>query len=411
MRRRGGRTVAQSLAQSLAVVFTVIAVTAASAPLRTTGELAPAPRLAQTPPMGWNDWNAFGCDVNAALVERTADLMAENGMRAAGYRYVNIDDCWMLRHRDRAGDLVPDPAKFPNGIREVADYVHARGLKLGIYEDAGTETCEGYPGSLGHERRDAALFAAWGVDYLKYDNCHNAGLTTRAQYIARYTAMRDALTATGRPIVFGVCEWGERRPWSWAPGTAELWRSTHDIKDDYAHLLRNFTQNVGLYAFAGPGGWNDPDMLEVGNGGMSTAEYRAEFSLWAVMAAPLLAGTDLRSIAAADRAIYLNRDVIAVDQDAAGRQGVPIASSNGHWVIVKRLRDGDRAVVLFNASGRTAEFGTTAAVAGLPLAPGYATTDLWSKKVTVTSGGIRATVPPHSAVMYRVAATLLRPTR
>ena len=211
----------------IATAMLVLGLTVATAPAAS----ALANGLAATPQMGWNDWNAFGCDVNAALVEQTADAMVANGMQRAGYDYVNIDDCWLTKQRDANGNLVPDPVKFPAGIKAVADYVHAKGLKLGIYEDAGTATCAGYPGSLGHEKQDAATFAGWGVDYLKYDNCNNAGSSTTQQYIDRYTAMRDALAATGRPILYSLCEWGVNQPWTWAPQVGNSWRTTGDIND------------------------------------------------------------------------------------------------------------------------------------------------------------------------------------
>ena len=203
--------------------------------------------LARTPPMGWNDWNSFGCDVTEQLVKDTADRMVANGMKDAGYQYVNIDDCWMTHSRDSAGDLVPDPAKFPDGIKGTADYVHGRGLKLGIYESAGTATCAGYPGSLGHEQQDADSFAAWGVDYLKYDNCNNQGVPWQQ----RYDAMRDALANTGRPIVYSLCEWGEDDVWTWGAATGNLWRTTGDINASYASMLSIFHTNVGLASYAG----------------------------------------------------------------------------------------------------------------------------------------------------------------
>jgi alpha-galactosidase len=359
--------------------------------------------LARTPPMGWNDWNAFGCNTSAALVEQTAQAMVSNGMKAAGYRYVNIDDCWLTHQRDANGNLVADPVKFPQGIKAVADHVHSLGLKLGIYEDAGTATCAGYPGSLGHERQDAATFASWGVDYLKYDNCNNAGSTTTQQYIDRYAAMRDALAATGRPIVFSICEWGVNQPWTWAPQVGNLWRTTGDISDGYGSMLDIFHQNVKLAQFAGPGGWNDPDMLEIGNGGMSDTEYRSEFSLWAEMAAPLIAGTDLRTMSAATRAIYTNAGVIAVDQDPLGVQGTEISSDGTHDVLSKPLANGDRAVVLFNEGATSATFGASAAQAGLPRASSYLLHDLWSGATTESAGELAATVPAHGVVMWRVS--------
>jgi alpha-galactosidase len=362
--------------------------------------------LALTPPMGFNDWNAFGCNVSEALIKQTADFFISSGMKAAGYQYVNIDDCWMTHQRDAQGRLVPDPVKFPDGIAGTADYVHSLGLKLGIYEDAGTATCAGYPGSLGHEATDAQTFADWGVDYLKYDNCNNAGSTTKQQYIDRYTAMRDALAATGRPIVYSLCEWGVNEPWTWAGDVGNLWRTTGDISDNWNSLKSIINQNAPLAPYAHPGAWNDPDMLEVGNGGMTDTEYRTHFSLWAEMAAPLLVGTDLRRATPATMAIYLNKDVIAVDQDPLGAQGKVISSDGTHLVFAKPLKNGDVSVALFNEGDTAATMSTTAAQAGLGKARGaYTLTDLWSKKKTETAGRIIASVPAHGTAMYRVSST------
>jgi alpha-galactosidase len=359
--------------------------------------------LARTPPMGFNDWNAFGCNVSEDLIKETADYFVSSGMKEAGYEYVNIDDCWMTQERDAKGRLVPDPAKFPSGIDGTADYVHALGLKLGIYEDAGTATCAGYPGSLDHEAVDAQTFADWGVDYLKYDNCNNAGSTTKQEYIERYSAMRDALAATGRPIVYSICEWGINEPWTWAADVGNLWRTTGDISDNWNSLKSIVLQNAPLADAAKPGAWNDPDMLEIGNGGMTDTEYRSHFSLWAIMAAPLLAGTDLREATPATMAIYLNEDVIAVDQDPLGVQGSVVKSDGTHLVFAKPLANGEVAVALFNSGDAPATMSATAAQAGLKKAPAYALEDLWSKNVTETAGIVTAGVPAHGTVIYRVA--------
>jgi alpha-galactosidase len=375
--------------------------------------MAAAPRaqaldngLARTPPMGFNDWNAFGCNVSEQLIKETADFFVSSGMKDAGYQYVNIDDCWMTHQRDPAtGRLVPDPAKFPDGIKGTADYVHSLGLKLGIYEDAGTATCAGYPGSLGHETTDAQTFADWGVDYLKYDNCNNAGSTTKQQYIDRYSAMRDALAATGRAIVYSLCEWGVNEPWTWGADVGNLWRTTGDISDNWNSLKSIVNQNAPLWPFAKPGAWNDPDMLEIGNGGMTDTEYRSHFSLWAMMAAPLLAGTDLREATPQTMAIYLNHDVIAIDQDTLGRQARVIKTDGTHLVFAKPLANGDAAVALFNEGDTAATMSTSAQDAGLGRAPAYVLKDLWSKKQTETAGAITAAVPAHGTAIYRVSTS------
>jgi len=375
--------------------------------------------LAATPPMGWNDWNAFGCAVNEQLVEQTADVIVSSGMREAGYRYVNIDDCWALPNRDADGNLVPDPAKFPDGIAALADYVHARGLKLGIYEDAGTHTCSksgGFSGSLGHEQQDATLFASWHIDYLKYDDCNVPpdGQNTQAS-IARYATMRDALAEataqTGQQIVFSVCEKGDFGvPNSAWPTIGNLWRTTGDIHDNYSRLMWIFQQNVALADLAGPHHFDDPDMLEIGNGGMTDVEYRTHFTLWAQMAAPLIAGTDLRTMSPQTKAVLTNRDVIAVDQDPLGAQGRPIASDNGHWVLDKPLADGSHAVVLFNQTDVPATISTTAQQLALPSAVDYRLRDLWSHTTTETAGTITETLPAHASAIYRVSAALPGPS-
>ena len=369
--------------------------------------------LALTPPMGWNDWNAFGCGVSESLVEQTAQAIVSSGLRDAGYRYVNIDDCWALPDRDANGNLVANPAKFPDGISALADYVHSLGLKLGIYEDSGSRTCSksgGFSGSLGHENADALEFAQWGVDYLKYDDCNQpADQQNIPATIARYTAMRDALAAateqTGHPILFSICEKTDFGvPNSAWPTIGNIWRTTGDIHDQYSRMVALFHTNVQLASLAGPGAWNDPDMLEIGNGGQTDAEYRSEFSLWAEMAAPLIAGTDLRNASPATLAILGNKDVIAVDQDPLGKQGTPVGSADGHWVLSKPLANGDVAVTLFNETDTPAVISSTVRDVGLSGNAGaYALRDLWTHQTTETAGAISASVPAHSTVMYRIS--------
>jgi alpha-galactosidase len=391
LRGRRGRT---------AVVAAAVAV--ASAPLLALGTAAPARALgnglALTPQMGFNDWNAYGCNVSESLIKATALAMHNDGMQAAGYQYVNIDDCWMTSSRNSAGQLVPDPAKFPDGISGTAAYVHSLGLKLGIYEDAGTATCAGYPGSLGHETTDADSFAAWGVDYLKYDNCNNDGISAQT----RYTTMRDALQATGRPILFSLCNWGQENVWTWGANVGNSWRTTGDINASYSSMLSIFHQNVGLASYAGPGHWNDPDMLEIGNG-MTTTEQQSEFSLWSEMAAPLIAGTNIANASSGTLGILTNSRVIAVDQDSLGKQGTEVSSSGGLDVLAKPLANGDVAVALFNENSSAATITTSASAIGKTGASSYTLTDLWSGATSTTSGTISASVPAHGTVMYRVA--------
>ncbi|OON72202.1 alpha-galactosidase [Streptomyces tsukubensis] len=360
--------------------------------------------LARTPQMGFNNWNTTGCgsQFNEAMVKGIADLFVSEGLKAAGYTYVNLDDCWALPSRDAAGDLVPDPARFPNGIKAVADYVHSKGLKFGLYSSAGTKTCadNGFPGGLGHEKQDADLWASWGVDYLKYDNCNNTGADAQT----RYRTMGDALKATGRPILYSICEWGSNQPWNWAPSIGNSWRTTGDINDTWSKMIDIAHQNQPRAQYAKPGAWNDPDMLEVGNGGMSDTEYRTHFSLWAQMAAPLLIGSDIRSASPATLTILKNTDVIAVDQDPLGKQGTVVSSSGGLVVMSKQLANGDRSVTLTNENASAATVSTSAAAAGLPTASSYRLANLWSKAVSSTGGPISAQVPAHGTVMYRVSA-------
>lgn len=354
--------------------------------------------LARTPPMGFNDWNAFGCNVNERLIERSADAMISSGMAAAGYRYVNIDDCWLKKARDAAGRLVPDPHKFPHGIAGVAAYVHARGLKLGIYEDAGAATCGGFPGSYGHDRQDARTFASWGVDYLKLDWCNTDDLNPQSEY----RRMRDALLATGRPVVFSMSVWGVRHPWTWGPRTANLWRTTSDIKDSWQSVMHITPRNARLWRHARPGAWNDPDMLEVGNGGMTDTEYRTHFSLWAEMAAPLLAGTDVRHMSAATRTILTNRDVIAVDQDRLGVQGHPVLHRGATSVWAKRLAGGDVAVLMLNAGDTPTRVSAPLRALGVRPAGRYVVRDLWTHRDALSGPVLSAGVDRHGVAIFRV---------
>jgi alpha-galactosidase len=366
--------------------------------------------LAPTPPMGWNDWYSVYCGVNAQLVEQTAQEMVADGMKAAGYDYVNIDDCWMAGSRDSAGNLVADPTRFPDGINAVADYVHSLGLKLGIYEDAGTTTCAHFPGSFGHEAQDAATFASWGVDYVKYDRCNIPysdfpGESEQQVQQTLYTRMSDALKATGREIVFSMCnpDPGDD-PWLWGAPISNLWRTTTDIQDNFGSMLGNFEGTVGLYRDAGPGAWNDPDLLQIGNGGSNLLEYTSEFSLWAEMSAPLIASTNIAALSPAELAIYENSGVIAVDQDPLGQQGVPVSSAHGLWVLTKKLSGGGRAVVLFNSTNTATAIATTATAAGLPGRHVYRLDNLWTGEVSQTGGVISAFVPGHGVAMFKVIA-------
>jgi alpha-galactosidase len=359
---------------------------------------SPPTRVALTPPMGWNSWNHFGCDVSEALIRETADAIVSSGMLDAGYKYVVIDDCWQVS-RDRSGTIVADPQRFPHGIKALADYVHSKGLKFGIYSDAGTKTCQGRPGTLGFEERDAQTYAGWGVDYVKEDWCNADRLDARTQY----TKFRRALDRTGRPIVLSICEWGVNQPWDWAPSVGNLWRTTDDISDNWASMLSNLDQSAQHSAVARPGAWNDPDMLEIGNGGMTADEYRAHMSLWAMQAAPLIAGNDLRTMSAETKSILTNAEVIAVDQDSLGAQGTLVSSGPPErQVWSKPLRDGSRAVVLLNRATSSDSISLSFRRAGIHT-DSASVRDLWRHaNLGRFRGSFTAVVPGHAALMLRV---------
>jgi len=356
-----------------------------------------AQQLAQTPPMGWNSWNKFACHVNEQLIRETADAMVTSGMKAAGYTYVNIDDCWQVS-RDAHGTIVADAKAFPGGIKALADYVHSKGLKLGIYTDVGTMTCAKRPGSKDHYEQDAKTYAEWGVDYVKVDWCHTEGLDPEVVY----GQFRDALAKAGRPIVFSICNWGVKAPWKWGPTTGNLWRTTGDINDTYDRMsVIGFQQN-GLEKYAGPGHWNDPDMLEVGNGGMTRDEYRTHMALWAILAAPLLAGNDLRSMNAETKELLLNTEVIAVDQDAKGAQGHRVWDEGPLEIWTRPLADGGQAVGLFNRGESTLLM--TLEMKQLGVSGTVHLRDLLDHKdLGTATGSFTTQVPEHGVVMLKVS--------
>lgn len=362
--------------------------------------------LAMTPPMGWNSWNKFACDVNEAVIRAAADGMVSSGMKDVGYEYIVIDDCWHGK-RDERGDIQADPVRFPSGMKALADYIHSKGLKFGIYSDAGVRTCAERPGSRGYEFQDARQYAAWGVDYLKYDWC-NTG-TQNAP--AAYQIMSDALRASGRDIMFSLCEWGNHKPWEWGRAAGgNLGRTTGDIYDAWEGkkgyslgMLNILDLQAGKETFAGPGYWNDPDMLEVGNGGMTTTEYQSHFSLWAILAAPLIAGNDLANMTPEIRDILTNREVIAVDQDPLGVQGKLIAKNGDSEVYARPLKDGGRAIVLLNRSKETATISIDWQALGYPADFSLSVRDLWAHKdLPKAKGRFSAPVPSHGVVMIRL---------
>ena len=309
--------------------------------------------LAATPPMGWNSWNKFGCNVSESLIRDMADAMVASGMADAGYQYVVIDDCWQVS-RDEDGNIVPDPERFPSGMKALADYIHSLGLKFGIYSCAGSYTCQGRPGSKGHQFQDALQYARWGVDYLKYDWCSNDGQNAKAAY----QTMSEAIKASGRPIVLSICEWGENKPWEWGEGIGHLWRVTPDIRACFdctfdwggVGVLQCIDAAADLYPYAGPGHWNDMEMLEVGNGELTYDENVTHFSMWCMMAAPLMSGNDLREMDFKTRQILTNNEVIAVNQDRLGMQGIRFMKMGDHEIWAKPLYGGEIAVCFLNRS-------------------------------------------------------------
>ncbi|MGI6231343.1 MAG: glycoside hydrolase family 27 protein [Prevotella sp.] len=368
---------------------------------------------ALTPPMGWNSWNKFGCNVSEKLIMQMADEMVASGMREAGYRYIVIDDCWQVE-RDSLGFIQPDPVRFPHGMKYLADYVHSKGLKFGLYSCAGSATCQGRPGSRGHQYQDALTYAEWGVDFLKYDWCSDEGQKAEAAY----ATMSDAIKAAGRPIVLSICEWGENQPWKWGKGIGQMWRITPDIRDVYncvfdwggVGVLNIIDRDADLYEYAGPGHWNDAEMLEVGNHGMTYDEYVTHFSMWCMLAAPLFAGNDLANMDAATREILTNREAIAVDQDSLGEQGRRFMDMGDYEIWAKPLAHGEVAVCFLNRSetpwkldydwkANTMYFANEVNIH----AHDYIVRDLWRHKdIGTTARRLKAIVAPHGVLMVRL---------
>jgi alpha-galactosidase len=376
--------------------------------------------LALTPPMGWNSWNHFACNVSEEIIRDMADAMVANGMKDAGYEYINIDDCWHGK-RDSLGFIHPDPNHFPSGMKALADYVHSKGLKLGIYSDAGWQTCGSHPGSRGYEYQDAMQYAAWGIDYLKYDWCNTDGLKAEGAYLT----MRQALLAAGRPIVFSICEWGDNQPWEWAQNVGHLWRTTGDIYNcfdcEYNHgtwsswgvlQIIEMRNNDTLRKVAGPGHWNDPDMMEVGNG-MSLDEDRSHFSMWCMLAAPLIAGNDLTKMSPETLAILTNKHAISINQDSLGIQGYKHGVIDSIDVWVKPLQNNEFAICFLNRgknaatlnfdwkanalndelTGRKADFNTEE----------FSILNVWeTKKPTSTKKPLQTNINGHGVVMLKL---------
>lgn len=376
--------------------------------------------LANRPPLGWNSWNTFATDINEQLVKDMADLFVKSGLKEAGYEYIVLDDGWMAKERDAQGNLIADPIKFPSGMKAVADYVHGKGLKFGLYNCAGSKTCAGYPGSRGHEYQDARLYASWGVDFLKYDWCGAGKMNAEEAYVT----MRDALYAAKRPMVFSICEWGDNQPWNWAAPVGHAWRITGDIANcwncEEGHgswsswgVLRILDMRKGIRKASGPGHWNDFDMMEVGNG-MSAGEDRAHFALWSMMASPLIMGNDLRKASRETMDILENKEVIAVNQDSLGIQALRALDVNGQldmWV--KPLSNGDWAVCFLNRSELPYhlefdwnEHRITDDITGRSIetkGTGYQLRDLYQhKNIGTTREALKAVIPMHDVLMLRL---------
>jgi alpha-galactosidase len=376
--------------------------------------------LAQTPPMGWNSWNTFQTNINEQMLRDMVDAYVSSGMRDAGYTYFVLDDGWMAMDRDGNGNLVADPKKFPNGMKAFADYVHSKGLKFGIYNCAGTKTCAGYPGTHGYEYQDARLYASWGVDYLKFDWCNTDSINARDAYLT----MSRAIRAAGRPMIFSLCEWGAHGPWLWAKNIGQLWRTTSDIhagfdKDlSYGSWSSFSVMHIvdlqdHIRQYAGPGHWNDPDMLEVGNG-MTYAEDKAHFSLWCMLAAPLISGNDLRKMTPQTISILTNKEAIAVNQDSLGMECFKYYSFDGMEIYVKALKDNSLAVCFLNRSSReqNIDFDWKAHMIVDSLSKlnidfnknSYALRDLWAKKnVGTTNKAFKQTIASHDVIMLKLS--------
>lgn len=316
--------------------------------------------LAMTPPMGWNSWNTFETNIDEKLVKETADIMVSSGMAAAGYNYIVLDDGWMTKERDKEGNLVPDPVKFPSGMKALVDYVHAKGLKFGLYNCAGTHTCAGYPGTRGYEYQDARFYANLNIDFLKYDWCNTEGINAKEAY----TTMSNALKTAGKPIVFSLCEWGDNQPWEWGKPVGNLWRISGDIYPcfdcEYKHegnwsswgFMKILEMRKDIRKYSGPDHWNDFDMLEVGND-MNDTEDKSHFTMWSMMSSPLIAGNDLRKMTKETLAILTNKELIVINQDKLGIQGFKYSAEDGLEVWVKPLSDGNWAITFLNRSEAT----------------------------------------------------------
>ena len=400
------------------IVCTVLFLQLAKAQNNTTTKMPLTGELALLPPMGWNSWNAFGTNLDESALKAVVDAYVASGMRDAGYKYFSLDDTWSTMERDSNGNLVADPKKFPHGMKALADYVHSKGLKFGIYNCAGWRTCAGYPGSRGHEYQDALLYASWGVDLLKYDWCNTDSLNTEEAY----KTMSRALRATGRPIVFSICEWGSHKPWLWPNGIGEQYRTTGDIGPGFVvgkkfgdwqgqGVLQILDAQMLIRKYNRPNHWNDPDMLEVGNG-MTYNEDKSHFSLWCMLAAPLITGNDLRKMSDQTKTILTNKDAIAIDQDTLGISAFKVPLADSLELYVKPMKDAGLALCFLNrtatakkidlkwsnlivsddVSGITVKFAETA----------FRTHNIWTKKNGSTKGTFKQDIGAHDVIVLRL---------
>lgn len=376
--------------------------------------------LAKTPPMGWNSWNTFGENINEKLIIETADVMANEGFLEAGYEYLVIDDCWAMRERDENGFLVPDPEKFPHGMKYVADYVHSKGLKFGMYSCAGVLTCAGYPSSFDYEYLDARTFADWGVDFLKYDFCN---FPSTADCKHRYRRMSMALKATGREILFSACNWGVEEPWKWMKSIgAHMYRSTGDIQDNYQSFKEIALSQIDNLPYSSFGSFNDPDMLivgmygkgNVGFGGCTDLEYQTHFALWCMFGVPLMMGGDMRDMSEASRKLLLNKDLIAIDQDEECRPAAIVSSgpySKDHGpclAMFRHLSNGEFALAFFNFGDvddhEIAYYGFSFDDIGIPRDSGYGlelTDVITGENIGVKKDTFIPSLKAHACKVYR----------
>ncbi len=360
--------------------------------------------LATTPPMGWNTWYAFGCHVTEADVKVAVDAMASNGMKAAGYEYVNLDDCWQGK-RDAKG-YIHSNGRFPD-MKGLGDYIHSHGFKFGIYSSPGPKTCGGYPGSYGYEERDAETYAQWGVDFLKYDWCSAREVYKPSQIEAAYEKMERAILRTGRPMIYSLCEYGMEAPWIWGPKIgANLWRTTGDVSnkigfEEYERMMFVGFGQDGLQQYAGPSHWNDPDFLQIGNRGLNLNEARTQMTLWCLLAAPLFSSTDLAKLTPAQLAILTNPEVIEVDQDREGIQGHRVSQLGPVQVWVKPLSDGRMAVGLINSGESPLPASVNFSKIGF--SHPVHVRDLWERKnLGLFENSFKAVVPRHGVVMIEI---------